>query len=264
MFIHLQKKKDFFKIKSICPKTTFIKDVSDAFSKTRLLKDNFEIKTIKQACNISDKVMKIIPDILHEGSHEFEIAAEIDYIMQKNGADGPAFETISSFGKNSAEPHYSHGEYKLKNGDFVLFDFGACLRKYNSDITRTYIFGKASKIQREMYTTVFEAQQIGFDMINQGIKAHEVHESVKSFINKTKFKDRFIHSTGHSIGLRVHDSDIGLNSECKIPLKEKMVFSIEPGIYIPGVGGVRIEDNSLIKKDGIELLTKTPREFLEI
>jgi Xaa-Pro dipeptidase len=255
---------DFFKIKRLCPNNILIKNVTEGFMKARLIKDDFEIDIIKQACKISDKVMEKIPDYIIEGMYEFEMGAEISYLLQKNGADEPAFEIISSFGKNSAEPHYSHGNNKLRNGDFALFDFGAKLRKYNSDITRTYVFGKASKKQRDMYETILEAQKIGLDIIKPGKKAHEVHDSVKSYINKSKFKDKFIHSTGHSIGLGVHDSNIGFNSDCKIILKEKMVFSVEPGIYLPGFGGVRIEDDILIKKNGIELLTNSSKHLIEI
>ena len=126
-------------------------DISMGLIKTRLIKDNLEIEILRKSCNIVDKVMKKIPDILHEGIQEYEIAAEIDYLMQKNGAEKPAFETISSFGKNTAEPHYSHGENKLKNGNYALFDFGACYRKYNSDITRTFICGNASKKDIEIH-----------------------------------------------------------------------------------------------------------------
>jgi len=254
---------NFCKIKEKCQNSELI-DVSETIAKTRLVKDEFEIESIRKACDIADKTMGKISSILNEGMHEFEVAAEINYLMQKNGADEAAFETISSFGKNTAEPHYSHGDYKLISGDFALFDFGARFRKYNSDITRTFVFGKSSVKQREMYETVLEAQRIGFEKINLGIELHEVHDTVNSYIDNTKFKGRFIHSTGHSIGLAVHDGSVGFNSGCNFKLKENMVLTVEPGVYIPGFGGVRIEDDILIKKDGIELLTKTPREFIEI
>ncbi len=254
--------RDFLKLKERCKKVNFL-DVSESFARTRLIKDEVEIKIIRKSCQIADKVMKTIPDMLHEGMYEYEIAAEIDYLMQKNGADKPAFETISSFGKNTAEPHYSHGETRLKKGSFVLFDFGSRYHKYNSDITRTFVFGKADKKQREMYKTVLDAQKIGFESIKPGVKANKVHHSVSNYIEKTKFKGRFIHSTGHSLGLSVHDGG-GFSPESKIVLRENMVFTVEPGVYIPGFGGVRIEDDILIKKDGVEVLTKTPRGFSEI
>ena len=255
--------KDFCKLKDMFPKTEFF-DVSEAYLKTRVVKDEFEINTIKEACEITDKVMIKIPELLHENMFEYELAAEIDYLIQKNGADKSAFETISSFGKNTAEPHYAHGTTKLKKGDFVLCDFGACLRKYNSDITRTFVFGEATDKQINMYKIVLEAQRIGFRKIKPGVKAHEVHDAVSSFIDKTKFKDRFIHSTGHSLGLAVHDGGAGFNHDSDVILRENMVLTVEPGVYIPDFGGVRIEDDILIKKDGVELLTQSSREFIEI
>ena len=255
--------KDFLKIQKKLSNSDF-SDVSDSIAKTRLVKDEIEIKLIKDACKIADKVIEKIPQIVHNGISEYELAAEIDYLMQKNGADRSAFETISSFGKNTSEPHYTHGDSKLNKGDFVLCDFGACFRKYNSDITRTFIFGKASSLQREMYEVVLEAQSIGFNTIKPGIKASEVHEAVDSYIQGTKFKGRFIHSTGHSLGLSVHDNSARFNSTCSTLLEENMVFTVEPGIYITDIGGVRIEDDVLIKSNGVELLTKSSRNLIEI
>ena len=253
----------FQRLMDMFPGIKFI-DTSKSFEKTRLIKDELEIKTIKDACKIADKAMKKIPQILRSGMYEYELAAEIDYLMQKNGADKAAFDTISSFGKNTSQPHYSHGNNQLNNGDFVLCDFGACFKKYNSDITRTFVFGKASEKQKIMYKTVLDAQRIGFDTIKSGLKAKEVHEAVNSHIDGTEFKGRFIHSTGHPLGLAVHDGDTRLGTNFETELKENMVFTIEPGVYIPGFGGVRIEDDILIKKDKVELLTKSPRELIEI
>jgi Xaa-Pro dipeptidase len=145
-----------------------------------------------------------------------------------------------------------------------LFDFGARFRRYNSDITRTFVFGKAAEKQKEMHEVVLAAQEVGFETIKPGIKANEVHNAVNSFIDGGMFKGCFIHSTGHSLGLNVHDGGAGLSSDCDVELKEGMIFTVEPGVYIPGFGGVRIEDDILIKKDRIELLTKSSRDFVEI
>jgi len=253
---------DYQKLKKLCPNSKFI-DISDSFVKARLVKDTLEIQAIKKSCKIADQVMEKIPNMLCDGIHEYEVAAEIDYLLQKNGADKPAFDTISSFGKNTAEPHYSHGNTKLKKGDLVLLDFGACFKRYNSDITRTFVFGKIDKKQKEMHETVLTAQKIGFETIKPGIKAGEIHRVVSSYINNTKFKGCFTHSTGHSLGLEVHDGP-GFSPESNIELKENMVLTVEPGVYIPGFGGIRIEDDILIVKNGIELLTNTTRELLEV
>jgi len=253
---------EYTKLTELVPNTKFV-DVSDGFSKTRLIKDEQEIQRIKQACSIADDTMVTIPDIVSEGMSENELAAEINYSLQSLGADKPAFDTISSFGKNSAEPHYGHGDVKLENGSLVLCDFGACYKKYNSDITRTFVFGKVNKKHKEMYETVLQAQQIAFHAIKPGVKASDVHHAVHSFIDSTKFKGTFIHSTGHCLGLAVHDG-LGLAPDNTMELKENMILTVEPGVYLPGFGGVRIEDDILVKKDGIELLTKSSRDFLEL
>jgi Xaa-Pro dipeptidase len=253
---------EFIKLTELVPKATFV-DVTDGFTVSRLKKDDGEIQRIKKACEIVDQTMMTIPDVLTEGMSEDEVAAEINYSMESLGADKPAFDTISSFGKNSAEPHYGHGNISLKKDSFVLCDFGACYKRYNSDITRTFVFGHVSDLQKKMYTTVVQAQQVAFQMIKPGVQAGDVHQAVQAYIDSTEFKGKFIHSTGHGLGLAVHDG-VGFAPENPLELQEHMVFTVEPGVYIPGIGGVRIEDDILIKKDGFELLTKSPRDLIEI
>ena len=254
---------DFLKIQKMFPDANFT-NVSKSLMKARAIKDENEINLIKKAAIIVDKVVEKIPDVLHKVTYEYELAAEIDYFMQKNGADKAGFETISSFGKNSSEPHYSHGDVPLKSGDFVLCDFGACFKRYNSDITRTFVFGKASSVQKKMHKVVLDAQNIAFQKIKSGVKGKDVHNLVYDFINNSEFKNCFIHSTGHSLGLAVHDGGVGLNAESDNVLEENMVLTVEPGIYVPGLGGVRIEDDIIVKKDGLEILTKSCRNLIEI
>lgn len=253
---------DYSTMEEMLPQTKFI-DVSDAFMKTRLIKDEPEIQSIKSACSITDAVMETIPDVLYEGMYEYELAAEINYALQNRGAEKPAFDTISSFHANTAEPHYSHGDTKLTKNNFVLCDIGATFKKYNSDITRTFVYGKATEQQKEMYDVVLQAQQIAFDMIQPGVKACDVHTAVSTFIDSTRFKNCFIHSTGHSLGLAVHDGT-GFAPGNTMELRENMVLTVEPGVYIPGYGGVRIEDDILIKKEKLTMLTRSPREFTEL
>lgn len=250
----------FRKLQEQFPSKEFI-DVSDAFTKSRAIKDDTEITHIKKACHIADQVMEKIPELTRESIYEYELAAEIGYLLQKNGADKPAFDIISSFGVHTAEPHYTHANTQLHRGDLVLCDFGACFKRYNSDITRTFIFGNPTKQQQDMYETVLEAQQIGIETAQAGISACEVHQAVSRYIEKTPFAGRFIHSTGHSLGLAVHDGGIGFTEECTGKLQENMVLTIEPGIYLPGIGGVRIEDDVLIKKQGVEVLTTSSKVF---
>ncbi|MEF8879692.1 MAG: Xaa-Pro peptidase family protein [Candidatus Thermoplasmatota archaeon] len=239
-------------------------DVYDGFKKSRMIKDTEEIEYIRRAAEIVDEVVGRIPGVVSDDMAEYELAAEINYLMQKNGADDVAFETISSFGGNTAIPHYTHGDRKLCGGDIILCDFGACFGKYNSDITRSFVFKKASDRQKEMYKCVLEAQRRGIDVIQPGVEAEEVHKVVKNFIDNNGFKGFFIHSTGHSLGLDVHDPGVGFKSDCDVELKENMVLTVEPGIYLPRYGGIRIEDDILVTKDGAELLTKSSKEFCEI
>ncbi|MHC1608939.1 MAG: M24 family metallopeptidase [Candidatus Methanofastidiosia archaeon] len=254
--------KKFELLQKIAPDSTFV-DCSKAIISARSIKDKNEIERIRKSCGIASKVADMIPEMLHTGVREDEVAAEIEYNMKKLGADGPSFTTISSFGKNSAEPHYTAGKDTLTDNVFALFDFGAIYSRYVSDITRTFFFGKASKKDKAIYETVFEAQQLGFDTIQAGIPLSGPHIKVANFINNTPYKGRFIHSLGHGIGLSVHEM-LRLSPLEERVIEPGMVLTVEPGIYLPGYGGVRIEDDVLVKKNGIEILTTANKEFLEV
>ncbi len=254
--------KHYTQLKQSMGQRSFI-DVSHSFTQARAIKDTQEIQKIRQACKISDAVMSQIPNLIYDGLTESELAAEINYLLQKNGSNKPAFDTISSFGTHTAQPHYTHSNTTVQPGDFILCDFGASYHRYNADITRTFIYGEATDEQRQMYQTVQEAQQRAFNAIQPGVRASEVHKQVYDYINETAYHGRFIHSTGHAVGLNVHDGP-SFTIDNNEPLKENMVLTVEPGIYIPGTGGVRIEDDILVKKDGIELLTSAARTLHEI
>jgi Xaa-Pro dipeptidase len=254
--------KNYLKIKKILPNVKLV-DISKELLKARMIKDEEEIKRIKKACHIASSVANEIPNIICGKVTEKDMINEIEYLLRKKGADDRAFETISAFGKHSALPHHISGNTKVKNGDFMLFDFGAMVKGYLSDITRTFVYGKASKLQREVYETVKNAQEIGFDALKEGSSFEDVHLAVKSYIDKTKFKGRFIHGTGHTLGLAIHDGK-GLIEGEKEKLRENIVLTIEPGIYLPKLGGVRIEDDVLVKKNGIEILTTANRELIEV
>ena len=239
-------------------------DVTKSFHQSRMIKDKEEISAIKKACEIADKVAEEIPSYIQKGMTENELAAEIDYHLQRYGAHNPAFETIASFGTHSAIPHHTHDDTPLKKGDFIVCDFGAKYNKYHSDTTRTFVYGTATDKQKDIHETVRKAQHTAFDMIKPGIIANNIHHSVQTFIDSTVYKNRFIHSTGHSLGLSVHDPGIGFNYACTLPLKEHMILTVEPGIYIPGYGGVRIEDDIIITNNGYTSLTTSSRNLCEI
>ncbi|UCE39583.1 MAG: aminopeptidase P family protein [Thermoplasmata archaeon] len=254
--------KNYLELKELLPEIEFV-DVTEAVNSARMIKDEKEMEILKKACQMVSEVADGIVDFFKEGVKEYEVAAELSYMMQKLGATGPSFDTISSFGKNTAEPHYTAGDVALKQGDFILLDFGAKYRRYCSDITRTYFLGEASEKQKGMYTTVLQAQKVALDMIKPGVNGKDVHQAVADFIEGTKYKGLFTHSTGHSIGLSVHDG-VALTKEIDNTLEENMVFTVEPGIYEPGYGGVRIEDNVRVTSDGCEILTTAKKELIEV
>lgn len=237
-----------------------ILDVSDAIMQARNRKDENEIEILERAGDIASEVAEEITTHIQEGMREYEVAAEISYLMKKKGATGDAFEVIAGSGPNSAEPHYTAGERKLQKGDFLVLDFGALYKRYRSDITRTYIIGEASDKQKRIYETVLEAQQAALNKIEPGIKGEEVHNAAKEVIDGTEFEGKFIHGLGHSIGLSTHDGS-GLSPNVDVTLEPGMVFTVEPGIYISGYGGVRIEDDIVVTEDGYEMLTNAEKEL---
>ena len=254
--------KSFEDFRTIFPKAQFV-DVSSPIVRARMVKDEHEIAAIRESARIASRAFPKLLDNLKDGMTEYEAAAFLNSTMQALGAQGPSFDTIVAFGENSAEPHYSPGSVKLKKGHFALFDYGAKYRRYCSDITRTVVYGKSNEQQREIYNIVREANQLGIEASKIGTKAGEVHEKVSKFINATKYKGRFIHSTGHTIGLAVHDGAV-IHPAFNAIIEENMVFTIEPGIYVPGFGGVRIEDDVVVRKNKAEVLTTASKEFIEV
>ncbi len=235
-------------------------DVGKAFRLARMIKSQDEIDRIGKACAIVSEVADSIPGILKEGITELELSAEIDFCMKKKGAHNIAFKTIVAFAKNTSMPHYSGADVPLVNGDVVLVDFGAGYMGYSSDITRTYLTGKPGKDMLDLYHTVCRAQNIAFELIRADTSTDYVENEVRKFINSHKnYKDRFIHNLGHSIGLDVHDDSypgVDFNKQ----FTENIVLTVEPGIYLPGLYGVRIEDDIVIKKDGCTVLTNAKKK----
>ncbi|HWG89866.1 MAG TPA: aminopeptidase P family protein [Candidatus Thermoplasmatota archaeon] len=240
-----------------------IVDAGKAIERARLVKDRLELERMQKAADIATKVADGIPQMLTDGLTEKELAAEINYKMQKLGASGASFDTIVGFGPGSAEPHYHPMNVKLTKGHFVLTDFGAWYNKYASDITRTYLYGRVSEEHKAVYETVLRAQEAAIAAMKPGAKAGDVHKAADDVINASKWKGRFIHSTGHSLGLAVHDGGV-LHPRYDLTLEEGMVFTIEPGIYVPGFGGVRIEDDAVITQNGCRLLTSAKKRIEDV
>ena len=237
-----------------------IADASSAVSSTTSVKDSREIELTRKACAISSRAAKEIPNMLSEGMTEKKMAFKIDVRMRKLGGTGNAFDTISAFGANSSKPHHAPSDYKLKKGDTALFDFGTKYEGYCSDMTRTVFLSRPPEILERAYETVLEAQTAGIEKYMDGAPAKDADLAAREVIDKTEFKGKFIHSFGHGIGMDVHQ-DISVSPRSEQILKEGNIVSAEPGIYIPGIGGIRIEDTCLITKDGCERLTDFDRRI---
>jgi Xaa-Pro dipeptidase len=253
----------FQRLQKLAPRSARFVDVSSAVMKARLVKDAQEIDLIQRACDIASRAFEDTLPFIRSGVTEAEVASELVYRMQKNGATSASFRTIVGSGPNGAEPHYTAGPRKLERGDLIVIDFGAQYRMYCSDITRTVVVGKASAEQRRMHGTVARAQAAALAKMRPGARGKSVDAAARSLIDRTKYKGRFIHGLGHSIGLAVHDGG-ALNASSDVVLRPNMVFTDEPGVYVPGFGGVRIEDDVLITKGAPRYLSTAPRELLEL
>jgi len=253
---------NYLKIKKAAGKARLV-DVSADIERARVVKQPDEISTIRKACRIGSSVAELIPELVSEGMTETEAAAELNHKMMRLGATGPAFVTAVAFGSKSAEPHYHPSSRKLKRGQFALFDFGANYRRYVSDITRTFTCGPANSRQKEMYDVVLKAQIAAIDAIHDGVQGKEVDKAARDIIDGSRFRGCFIHSTGHGIGVSVHDPG-AISPARDMTLKEGMVLTVEPGAYINGFGGVRIEDDILVTKKGCSILTPCTKEFRQI
>lgn len=235
------------------------------FSLSRSIKDEKEIEKIEKAAKLGDKTFKFILGKIKSGITEKKLAFEIELFIKTAGGD-ISFPTIIGFGKNSSVPHHQTGETKLKMGDLVLLDFGVKFEDYCSDMTRTIFCGKPTEEQKKIYEIVLEAQQKAVDFTSskvksgKEVKAKEVDKIARDYIISKGYPS-IPHSLGHGIGLEVHEHP-HLSPKSKDILKEGMVFSIEPGIYIPDFGGVRIEDLFVLEKEALRQLTNSPKEML--
>ncbi len=252
---------DFLSLKQIL-RGRYI-NVSSAISKARMIKDQHEIAHLRRSAEIANRTFSELPSILNDSITESEAAAVLNSTMLRYGASSPSFETIVAFGPNSSEPHYSPKKRRLKKGDYALFDFGAKYMKYCSDISRTLVYGTAPKELRDIYQIVLQANVLGIEALKSGEIAKDVHNKVAKFIDSTRYRGRFIHATGHTIGLAVHDGG-SLSSRSETKLENGMVFTVEPGIYVPGLGGVRIEDDVVVRGKKPDVLTHAPKELIEV
>lgn len=240
-----------------------LKPVSDVVSPLRVVKDAEEIGIIRAACGIVDRAFEYALGLLRPGASERDVALDLNYWMMKNGADSEGFETIVVSGDRSALPHGRPSEKRIQPGDLVTLDFGAKLSGYTSDITRTVVVGKATDKQREVYETVLGANEAAIAAIRPGAEGKAIDGVARDFITQRGYGDYFGHGLGHGLGLHVHDH-VCLSQVSTLVLEPGIVTTVEPGVYIEGWGGVRIEDDVLVTQSGHEVLTTAPKHLIEL
>lgn len=232
-------------------------EAPDLIRDLRMVKTAEEIRRIKAACQLADACIENITGLIQAGRTEHEVGLDIEFFYRRHGAD-IAFAPIVASGPNSAKPHAHPGERRIERGDFVTIDCGGRLDGYCSDITRTFVVGEASDRHREVYELVLRAEVECCEMLTPGANGKEVDGHARKLFAEKGLDQYFGHGLGHGLGLDVHDPG-GLSPTVEQPVSAGMVFTVEPGIYIEGFGGVRIEDDVLVTAEGPEILTHAPK-----
>ena len=245
------------------PDIEFIKsdELSNNIYDMRTIKSTEEIEKIHKAQKIAEKAFDEILGFIRPGVTEREIALKLDNCMLENGAEGLSFETIALAGANTSMPHGVPGNYKVKNGDFVLMDFGAVYDGYHSDMTRTVCVGQSSEKMGKIYDIVLKAQLEALKEVKSGITGSELDGYARDIIDESGYGDFFGHSLGHGVGMEIHEFPTA-SSKSETILKENMVVTVEPGIYLPGEFGVRIEDFVVVTENSHQNLTNCPKKLI--
>ena len=229
----------------------------------RAVKEEWELENMRKAQQIADKAFAEVLPRVKKGMSELELQAELIYCLYKNGAHGLSFDPIVVSGPNSSMPHGVAGERKIQDGDFITMDFGVLYNGYCSDMTRTVAVGYATEEMKKVYNTVLEAQLAGLAISKAGVPGQDIDGAARKVITDAGYGQYFGHGYGHSLGLEVHESP-NPNPRNTEGMPKGSVASAEPGIYLPGKFGVRIEDTCVFLEDGIEILTKSPKELIII
>ena len=234
--------------------------VGSRLAELRACKSEEEIAYITHAQRIAEQALaRLLPE-LHTGITEREAAARLNYYMALGGSEKPSFDTILLFGENTSKPHGVPGDRTLREGDFILADFGAVYHGYHSDMTRTFACGPATDEMRQVYETVLAAQAAAAAAAREGILCCDMHSAAAKVIEAAGYGDCFAHALGHSLGLEIHETPVA-SPRCQTPLRRGIVMTDEPGIYLAGKFGVRIEDMLLITDGDARNLTKFPKEL---
>ncbi len=236
----------------------------DKLLEFRAVKTEDEIQRIRRAQEITERAFEEVLQLINPDMTELDLAAELEYRMKRMGAEAPAFPTIVASGVHSALPHAKPRPVKLGANTMVVIDFGAILEGYCSDMTRTIWIGdRPDEKFVEIYNITLEAQKLAEEKACPGMKGSEVDAIARNYIKDRGYGEEFGHGLGHGVGLEVHELPRVAETSEQV-LEEGMVFTIEPGIYVPGFGGVRIEDIVVMRKDGVEVITKSNKELIRI
>ncbi|MBQ7800574.1 MAG: aminopeptidase P family protein [Oscillospiraceae bacterium] len=236
-------------------------DAGEVISGLRSVKDQIELELIRSAQKITDDAFDYILPKIKEGKTEKELALELEFYIRSHGADGVSFDIIFIGGANTSMPHGVPSDYRLKYGDLITMDFGADFNGYKSDMTRTVALGAVSDEQKRVYNIVLEAQEKSIEQIKEGIVCSEIDKIARNIIKSYGYSEYFGHALGHSVGLDIHESP-NFSPKCDTFLKEGMILSVEPGIYLPGKFGVRIEDLVYVTKKCAINLTKSKKSLI--
>ena len=246
-----------------CPASIRLRDAPAIVERFRMVKDGDELKQIRAAVALGATIYRRALEVLRPGRKEVEVAAEMEMAARRGGAEAMSFDTIIASGKRSALPHGRASTQPIPAGAFVVCDFGVILSGYCSDQTRTVWVGSAPQEARHAYEAVREAQQAAIEAVRPGIAAGDVDAAARKVLRKAGFGRYFTHSTGHGVGLEIHESPRVAGGQREI-LQPGMVITIEPGVYFPGKWGVRIEDMVAVTAGGCEVLTPTSKDFLAV
>jgi Xaa-Pro aminopeptidase len=236
---------------------------TDVVEKLREVKDDDERSAIRQAQAITDAAFEQIMDGFAVGVSEQHVARHLEALMMDEGAEGLAFDSIVAFGENAAEPHHEPGHRMLEEGDVIKLDFGARYAGYHADMTRTIAFGQPASELRKIHDVVREAQQAGIDAVRAGVVGKEVDAVSRGVIERAGYGDGFVHSLGHGVGLEIHEGP-SFAKTADEPVPAGAVVTVEPGVYVAGLGGVRIEDMVEVTDGGCVVVGTSSRELIEL
>jgi|SRR5450755_69390 Xaa-Pro aminopeptidase len=251
------------RLAGILPSSCRLREAPALVEQARMVKDEDEIACIRSAVLLGASLFDRALEVIRPGVREAEVAAEMEYAARKAGAEAMSFETILASGERSALPHGRASQAAIPGGAFVVCDFGVILSGYCSDMTRTVYVGRPSAEARGVYQAVKQAQQAAVDAVRPGMSVGEVDRVTRKSLQKSGLAKYFTHSTGHGVGLEIHEAPRVGAGQTEI-LQPGMVITIEPGVYIPGKWGVRIEDMVVVTESGCEVLTPTSKEFVAI